>query len=222
MSDNSHTTTFPALHGLQKVPQNGARVASIAPRDLSYDYGLRVRVAADEVDQATAKELVDQRYAWRGYNTNKGEEGGRYVTLIAELDACTVGTITVRVDSEAGLMVDGSYAEEVDDFRRRGRSICEVTRLATVAQTDSRKVLAVLFHAAIYWARRLVATDLFIEINPRHERFYLRWLDFAVAAGHRICPRVQAPAVLLHLELARAQPDQWLQSLGAAAMPMAA
>ena len=42
-------------------------------------------------------------------------------------------------------------------------------------------------------------TDLFIEVHPRHAGFYRRLLGYKVAGPERICPRVGAPAVLMHL-----------------------
>jgi len=45
------------------------------------------------------------------------------------------------------------------------------------------------------------ATDAFIEVNPRHSRFYERMLGFRQLGEMRICPRVGAPAVLLHIDL---------------------
>jgi len=41
----------------------------------------------------------------------------------------------------------------------------------------------------------------FIEVNPRHVRFYSKLLGFVATAGERFCERVQAPSVLLRLEL---------------------
>ena len=47
------------------------------------------------------------------------------------------------------------------------------------------------------------ASDAFVEVNPRHERFYRRAFGFVGAGARRICPRVGAPAVLLRLDLER-------------------
>ncbi len=44
-------------------------------------------------------------------------------------------------------------------------------------------------------------TDVFIEVNPRHVTYYSRIMGFVVAAGERLCERVCAPSVLLHLEV---------------------
>ena len=44
-------------------------------------------------------------------------------------------------------------------------------------------------------------TDVFIEVNPRHVAFYSRALGFVVLGDERICARVGAPSVLLHLDV---------------------
>ena len=43
--------------------------------------------------------------------------------------------------------------------------------------------------------------DVLIEVNPRHVRFYERMLGFAQAAEERLDPEVNAPAVLMRLDL---------------------
>jgi hypothetical protein len=42
-------------------------------------------------------------------------------------------------------------------------------------------------------------TDLFIEVHPRHAGFYRRMLGYRVVGEERVCPRVGAPAVLMHM-----------------------
>ena len=63
-----------------------------------------------------------------------------------------------------------------------------------------------MFHIAYMYARRLHrCTDILIEVNPRHVRFYRSMLGFEVLGPERTCPRVNAPAVLLRLRLDHAQ-----------------
>ncbi|MEO6431268.1 MAG: long-chain N-acyl amino acid synthase, partial [Nitrosospira sp.] len=45
------------------------------------------------------------------------------------------------------------------------------------------------------------ADDAFIEVNPRHASFYKRMLGFRQISGINTCKRVDAPAVLMHLDL---------------------
>lgn len=59
-----------------------------------------------------------------------------------------------------------------------------------------------MFHIAYMYARRFArCTDLLIEVNPRHVRFYRAMLGFEVLGEERTCARVDAPAVLLRLDL---------------------
>jgi hypothetical protein len=163
-------------------------------------------VARTPDDLRAAATLVESRYAERGYRLS-GDDGGAPrpgATLIAAERDAIVGTVTLNLDGRDGLAADRSYAEVIDSARRAGRTVCELTRLALTADGDSRPVLAALFGGAYLVGRRLHrVTDLFIEVNPRHARFYRVLFGFAQAAGERLCPRVMAPAVLLRLEIER-------------------
>ena len=71
-------------------------------------------------------------------------------------------------------------------------------KLAIDPGVKSKAVLASLFHVAFIYARDLHGcSDIFIEVNPRHRRFYEAMLDFVVECESRPNPRVDAPAVLL-------------------------
>jgi N-acyl amino acid synthase FeeM len=172
---------------------------------------LNATIASSREELRAAGELVMRRYAWRGYMVDArmlnhpapGEARNSPITLIAS-DAAgdTVGTLTLGLDGPEGLLVDDVYGIELDAIRAAGRRICELTRLAVDKGVDSRTVLAALFSLAFLVTRVLHrATDVFIEVNPRHVAFYERALGFVVAAGERVCERVKAPSVLLRLEL---------------------
>jgi len=173
---------------------------------------VRVGVARLPEQVAAAAALVCERYSWRGYelgspaqncDASPADEAIRETMFIAENKQTTLGTLTLGLDGPLGLRADLTYGEVVDAMRRKGRLACEVTRLAVTTGPVSRSVLASLFSLA-YTASHLVhgATDMFIEVNPRHVSFYARLLGFVVAAAERFCERVRAPSVLLHLELA--------------------
>lgn len=51
-----------------------------------------------------------------------------------------------------------------------------------------------------------------IEVNPRHVEFYRRMLGFEMFGAERLCNRVNAPAVLLRLDLSYAR--QQIEKLG--------
>jgi hypothetical protein len=162
---------------------------------------IRASVALARRMLEAASQLVAERYAWRGYMdpVNALSEDDRAITLIAQAGGATVvGTLTVRLDGPRGLRVDENYPEEVSALRAEGRKVCEFTQLALAAEADTKAVLSTLFGLAYCLGKTLQeVTDVLIEVNPRHVQFYRRLLGFVVAAGERLCERVQAPAVLL-------------------------
>jgi len=68
---------------------------------------------------------------------------------------------------------------------------------------STKAVLAHLFRAAYLVGREVHdATDVLIEVNPRHASFYRRIFGFVRMGDEWICARVNAPAVLLWLDIA--------------------
>ena len=164
---------------------------------------LTASIASTGDERRAAAALVASRYAWRGYVAGDGD-GMRPpgATLIATASCRVLGTLTVRADGPTGLAADESYRDVIDVVRRRGRAACELTRLAIDAAADWRPTLGALVGLAYTVSRTFYeVTDVFVEVNPRHERFYRQIFGFAAAGARRICPRVGAPAVLLRLDL---------------------
>ena len=162
-----------------------------------------VRVADTQVMRNQVSALIKQMYSWRGYQLDTAE--ARHSPSKTTLQACaskdTLGTLTLNVDSENGLLADGLYRREVDSLRMRGGAVCELTGLAVSASFSSNELLASLFHLLHIIGRRLHrVTDAVIEINPRHSAYYQRLLGFRKIGERRVCDRVNAPAELLHVE----------------------
>jgi GNAT superfamily N-acetyltransferase len=160
-------------------------------------------VARAETEMCAVLELINSRYAWRGYRVPREEPAPSELTLVATQYGSAVGTLTLRFDGPARLRADESYREEIDAARSAGRCVCELGRFAVAPDAQSKAVIAALFGRvrAIVRGRREV-TDVFVEVNPRHVAFYRRGFGFEVAAEGRLCPRVLAPSVLLRLEVA--------------------
>jgi hypothetical protein len=51
--------------------------------------------------------------------------------------------------------------------------------------------------------KMLGVTDVVVEVNPRHVGFYKRAFGFEPISDVRTCERVNAPAVLLRLDVSR-------------------
>jgi hypothetical protein len=168
------------------------------------DFSIRLNASPGLRSEAGA--LIKRMYTWRGYETENlvvPSHNPNRLTFEATIGRRVVGTLTLGLDSEEGLCADELYSNEIKEFRREGRKLCELTKLAVDPEYSSKEVLASLFHLAYIYGRKIHrATDLFIEVNPRHTGFYRRMLGLSQIGEERDCRRVQAPAVLMHLELA--------------------
>ncbi len=149
--------------------------------------------------------LIKCMYSWRGYHTENAvisSHNPNRLTLEASLGQNTVGTLTVGLDSEEGMLVDTLYEQEIGAFRTKNSKLCELSKLAIDPLHSSKELLASLINLAYIYARIVHdVDDAFIEINPRHVGFYKRMLGFRQIGEKRTCERVDAPAVLMHLEL---------------------
>ena len=154
----------------------------------------------------TVRMLIDRMYSWRGLTPVGSHHGPHHnhhrTTLVTSSADEVFGTITVGIDSPAGLQADPLYRHELDAFRQRGRLLCEITGLAVDSPVQAKEALGGLFHLAYIQARLIdKADDVVIEVNPRHAPFYQRLLGFGQIGPLRHCQRVNAPAVLLHLAI---------------------
>jgi hypothetical protein len=209
--------------GLTRRPERGNTIIAFPPgrsmKALSIEEGdngsvaeaprklFKIRYAGTDGHLHSASFLVQRRYAWRGYRISfpSAKQANR-ITLSAYDRDDVVATISIGVDSRTGLFVDALFADELASLRAPNRRVCEFTRLAIDEGLRSKPVIAALFHAAYIYARRIRScTDLVVEVNPRHVKFYERMLGFRAFGPVRVDPRVQAPATLLHLDLRHAE-----------------
>lgn len=162
----------------------------------------QIRLANTETVRSHASSLIHRMYASRGYTVNNPlQENPHRVTMTISENELVIGTITLGIDSPSGILADEVFKDEVDAYRARGRRVCELTKLAFDPTTRSKIALASLFHIIFIYLRRVQkCTDIFIEVNPRHRRFYERMLGFKKHGPKKINPRVNAPAYLLCAE----------------------
>lgn len=162
----------------------------------------KIRRANTDEGRNSANMLINRMYSWRGYATShQTPESPNLITLMATENHSVIGTISISFDSPIGILADETYEDEINNFRRRGGKICEFTKLAFDPGVRSKLALASLFHVAFIYAWHIRnCTDLFIEVNPRHRRFYERMLGFKRHGQIKNNPRVNAPAVLLWID----------------------
>jgi len=165
-------------------------------------YGIRLTDTSD--GRNTASMLINRMYAWRGYSGNhQPSSDPNRITLTATDKGDVVGTLSIGIDSEVGLMADEIFKDELDAHRGRGAKLCEFTKFAFDPSVRSKTALANVFHLAVIYARDMHGcTDIVIEVNPRHRRFYERMLGFRKEGELKVNPRVDAPAYLLRVNLA--------------------
>ena len=169
-------------------------------------YDIRVADCDEQRDQAGI--LIDRMYATRGYLSNglSKRADDRRITLVASEADAVIGTLTLGFDRAPGLLVDELFGDQTDALRDSGLFLCEFTKLAIDGGMRSRRLIASLFHAAYIFAHLVMKADrLLIEVNPRHVGYYRRMLGFQPIGAPRLNPRVDAPAVLMALDLKHAR-----------------
>lgn len=190
-------------------------LAQLASHNQCHESGSKQRAAAVTIRMADSywhqgeiDALLARRYAQRGYSApviSISTVASSVITLAAVMpDHSVVGTVTLGVDGVQGLLCDESYADVVSGYRGNGERLCEFGKLALdLPEGDAllgRYVMGALVHVAYIFARHIHGCSrAFIEVNPRHVRFYQRCLGFEVAAEERVCVRAGAPAVLLQV-----------------------
>jgi hypothetical protein len=181
-----------------------ASLGAFGARETQRRSFMAVHAAHSLAQQNMAHMLVGRRYADRGYDYRAPSEanGSNQITLVAGDHQSTLGTITVRFDSPAGLSADEVFGAEINALRQAGRKVCEFTKLALDGELPSQKILAALFHMAYIHAHRIRGFDILaVEVNPRHVPYYRRMLGFKVCSPERTNLRVNAPGVLLCVDL---------------------
>lgn len=175
---------------LAEFPYRSDYLGSTRPMDTRYCRILLSR-AGDEV--------LNRMYASRGYSLDTSADDESRSALTLEIDGRAMGTLSLCLD-EGRLSAEDQYPEFVAHLRARGAKIGELGKFAMDPSVRSKRAIGALFHMSWILAfRALGATDIIIEVNPRHAAFYQQALYFEMVGEQRHCARVGAPAVLLHM-----------------------
>ncbi len=174
--------------------------------------GLVIRCVGNLHEQRETNRLVRRMYAWRGYRpSNQAPEdlACKRVTLAAWQDHELAATLTLNLDDQTGLLSETLYPEEISALRLNQGRLCEYSRLAIDPAFSSPALLESFFRSAYNFARsQLACSDAVVEVNPRHARYYERELGFTRLGPRKVCPRVDAPAMLLHRDLRHPLADE--------------
>ncbi len=166
------------------------------------EQNLKIRLAHTGPRVGSASLLVQKMYRKIGYDVPEMRLAQDKITLIASQNEAVVGTLTLGLDAENGLLAEQNYKIEIDQLRARGRKVCELTKFAVDQTRGSKRVLAALFHIAYIYGRVLhQQTDVVIEVTPRHAIFYKRLLGFEQIGAECLNSRVNTVGVLLWLDI---------------------
>lgn len=166
----------------------------------------KIRLANSQERRQSAVFLVEKMYSSRGYDTSAirsppGEGVVRIGLMVYGQDNRPIGTLTVGFDGPNGMLADELYREELDGMRKQGKRLLEFTKLAIDRHSaNSNRIVAALTNVAYLYGKLSNCNTAVIEVNPRHVAFYQNKLGFRQVGQERICPRVNAPAVLLALD----------------------
>jgi hypothetical protein len=182
-------------------------ILSISPSLFQFNCsGLEIRPVASYREENDCNALVHRMYAWRGYRLGPPSKHSSrdQLTLGAWQDGELAATLTVARDLGNNLLSEALYPTEITELRAKARSICEYSRLAIDPIFSSGKLLGSFFQMAYNLAHtHFRVSDAVVEINPRHRRFYEREMAFSLLGSLRVCPRVDAPALLMHRNMAQ-------------------
>ncbi len=190
------------------IPQSRMAFWPIADQDESY----RVFAATGISLRTRAYRLAMDLYRKFGFATDSTEllvgpydhRAGTLVLLAEDENGRDAATMTIVSDStEAGLPADKIFHAELEQLRGEGRRLAEGVRLAIADEHLFSQELFIEMINLLYIHGRFnrKATDLLVEVNPRHVAYYQRLFGFEPLGRQRPCPRVNgAPARLMRLK----------------------
>lgn len=174
---------------------------------------LKLPCSSDQCQTATL--LIKQAYVWGNSTVTNFNRHPNKITLSMFFGETAIGTITLSIDSPAGLAADVLYKREMDLLRHRGHRVCEFTQIALDQNIRSKRVLSSLFHIAYLYATRIHGcTDILVETSNRHQLFFNNAFGFELFGKEKDSNRAM-PTVLLrltkdHVEESLNHPTPWM------------
>jgi hypothetical protein len=161
-----------------------------------------VRIARNVEDYEDAFRLVDLAFAYEGIRPVRDifmritpqHVLPEATVLVAYEGDQLVGTMTVTLDSPAGLPLDHDYPNELVALRQKGAKLVEYGSLAIVGRCQKTGVSTLLSMAAVWLSRNvLAASDVVIGINPAAIAFYHGLYGFEPIGKERAHAELVAP-----------------------------
>lgn len=203
-----HLTSLRQLHFASSIPDQSA----CQPRSEQIDHVFKIADSSNELLQAFG--LLYREYLHAGYIRESASEllFTKYHLLpettifVAKDNSAVVSTATiVRDNPQFGLPMDELYDNELNFLRNQGRRVLEVCSLASNKQKLSRSGIQNFIKLIFLYSIFLDADDICIIVNPRHVKLYTAMFGFKTFGEEKYYPRVNAPAVPLHVDILQAR-----------------
>ena len=118
--------------------------------------------------------------------------------IIAKSYLTVISNLTEIFDTpQFGLPMDAIYKPELDNLRDKGRSLVELSALATPREHRWKNIFLYLVQLMYWHSVYNGVDDVCITINPRHVRYYMQLFPFEQLGPERHYKRVSAPAIAL-------------------------
>lgn len=170
---------------------------------------IKAAKSKNELTQALC--LIYKVYFESGYITEANESEMLFniyhllpetVVLVAKSNASVISTMTQVFDSELfGLPMDTLYSKELDALRQKGRTISEISGLATLKSFRWYNLFAYLLNIMYRYAHYKKVNDICITVNPKHAQFYKSVFLFEQFGDEKYYSKVNAPAVALRWDM---------------------
>ena len=197
----------PLHHSANSSPVRLHTHASTVPVDPIH-VGTYCGPARDFAQLCRAFALVHDRYLELGYMTQH-ESGMRYsllnflpqaTTFVVEEGSKVLGTLTVVIDSPAGLPGEEVYSEEFEQRRAERRIVAEATMFSCGADKQTQASVSLqLMALAFSWCAETGVDDLCLIVAPKHVGFYEKILGFERLGKERPVKHVEGNAGILLL-----------------------
>ena len=171
-----------------------------------------VRVAKTVKDYERAFRLLHVAYVYQGIE-DVTEDRMRITpqhvlpestVFVAYENGKLVATMTVTLDSPAGLPSDADYPDEMRALRKSGAVIVEYGSLAVVKRCWRSGVVRLLEMAATAWSTKVLgATHAVVGVNPAIEPMYRALYAFEKMGAQRHYHDLDAPVQGLVMEYAK-------------------
>lgn len=180
---------------------------------IQYQNGFRTKIANKYSEWIGSFRLLYEEYLNSGYVIEQTPSRIMFnihhllpntVIYIAKSFSIPVSTLTQFFDNPLfGLPSDRIYKAELDILRSEGRVISELGSLATQKEFRWQNLFLHKCRAMFWYSMTREVNDLCIAVNPKHVPYYKTVFLFEVIGVEKYHPGVQAPAVLMRLNLDR-------------------